>query len=248
MSNNEPIDSSSAKQDDFSQTRWSIVLRSRSDDDHEARKALDTLCRSYWPPIYSYIRRWSSSPQEAEDLTQSYFLNLLSRGYLDRADPAKGKLRAFLLADVKLFLSNDRAKARAEKRGGGQIAVPIDQGFAEEFYTHEPVETTTPEQLFDRRWALTVLASVMDAVAADYAARGKGAIFEALKQFISWNAGEESYAQVSARLGKSESDIKVNVHRLRKRYREILEQEVAQTVSSPEEVEAEIRYLASSVF
>ena len=225
-----------------------MVLRARSDDDGEARKALDTLCRSYWPPIYSYIRRWSSSPQEAEDLTQSYFLNLLGRGYLERADPAKGKLRAFLLADVKLFLSNDRAKARAEKRGGGQMVVPIDQGFAEEFYAHEPVDTVTPEQLFDRRWALAVLASVMDAVAADYHSRGKGAIFEALKQFISWNAGDETYTQVAARLGKSESDIKVNVHRLRKRYREILEQEVAQTVSSPDEIEAEIRYLASSVF
>ena len=225
-----------------------MVLRARSDDDGEARKALDTLCRSYWPPIYSYIRRWSNSPQEAEDLTQSYFLNLLGRGYLDRADPAKGKLRAFLLADVKLFLSNDRAKARAEKRGRGQMVVPIDQGFAEEFYAHEPVDTVTPEQLFDRRWALAVLASVMDAVAADYDSRGKGAIFEALKQFISWNAGEETYTQVAARLGKSESDIKVNVHRLRKRYREILEQEVAQTVSSPDEIEAEIRYLASSVF
>ena len=149
---------------------------------------------------------------------------------------------------MKLFLSNDRAKARAEKRGGGQIVVPIDQGFAEEFYAHEPVDTVTPEQLFDRRWALAVLASVMDAVAADYDSRGKGALFEALKQFISWNAGEETYTQVAARLGKSESDIKVNVHRLRKRYREILEQEVAQTVSSPDEIEAEIRYLASSVF
>lgn len=225
-----------------------MVLRARSDDDGEARKALDTLCRSYWPPIYSYIRRWSSSPQEAEDLTQSYFLNLLGRGYLDRADPAKGKLRAFLLADVKLFLSNDRAKARSEKRGRGQMVVPIDQGFAEEFYAHEPGDTVTPEQLFDRRWALAVLASVMDAVAADYDSRGKGAIFEALKQFISWNAGEETYTQVAARLGKSESDIKINVHRLRKRYREILEKEVAQTVSSPDEIEAEIRYLASSVF
>ena len=248
MSNSGPTDSFPSRQDDFSQTRWSIVLRARSDDDGEARKALDTLCRSYWPPIYSYIRRWSNSPQEAEDLTQSYFLNLLGRGYLDRADPAKGKLRAFLLADVKLFLSNDRAKARAEKRGGGQVAVPIDQGFAEEFYAHEPVDTVTPEQLFDRRWALAVLASVMDAVAADYDSRGKGALFEALKQFISWNAGEETYTQVAARLCKSEIDIKVNVHRLRKRYREILEQEVAQTVSSPDEIEAEIRYLASSVY
>lgn len=244
MSSHGPTES---KQDDFSQTRWSIVLRARSDDDREARKALDTLCRSYWPPIYSYIRRWSSSPQEAEDLTQSYFLNLLGRGYLDRADPSKGKLRAFLLADVKLFLSNDRAKARAEKRGGGQVAIPIDQGFAEEFYTHEPVDMVTPEQLFDRRWAITVLASVMDAVAADYRSRGKSEIFDALKQYISWNTGDESYAQVAARLGKSESDIKVNVHRLRKRYRELLEQEVAQTVSSPEEIEAEIRYLASSI-
>jgi RNA polymerase sigma-70 factor (ECF subfamily) len=247
MKSNSPINPSSETQDDFSQTRWSIVLRARSDDDREASKALDALCRSYWPPIYSYIRRWSNSPEEAEDRTQSYFLNLLSRGYLDRADPAKGKLRAFLLTDVKFFLSNDRSKMRAEKRGGGQVAVPIDQGFAEEFYTHEPVDSVTPEQLFDRRWALTLLASVMDAVAADYATRGKGSLFEALKQFISWNAGEESYAEVAARLGKSESDIKVNVHRLRKRYREMLEHEVSQTVSSPAEIEAEIRYLASSV-
>lgn len=223
------------------------MLRARSDDDREASKALDALCRSYWPPIYSYIRRWSNSPQEAEDLTQSYFLNLLGRGYLDRADPAKGKLRAFLLTDLKFFLSKNRSKARAEKRGGGQVAVPIDQGFAEELYTHEPVDTVTPDQLFDRRWALTVLTSVMDALAADYAGRGKGALFEALKQFISWNAGEESYTQVAVRLGKSESDIKVSVHRLRKRYREILQHEVSQTVSSPAEIEAEIRYLASSV-
>ncbi len=247
MTGNTPINPSSETQDDFSQTRWSIVLRARSDDDREANKALDALCRSYWPPIYSYIRRWSNSPQEAEDLTQSYFLNLLERGYLNSADPAKGKLRAFLLTDLKFFLSNNRSKARAEKRGGGQVAVPIDHGFAEEFYTHEPVDTVTPEQLFDRRWALTVLASVMDSLAAEYARRGKGALFETLKQFISWNAGEESYTQVAVRLGKSESDIKVSVHRLRKRYREILRDEVSQTVSSPAEIEAEIRYLASSI-
>ncbi|MEI6535713.1 MAG: hypothetical protein WCN98_10265 [Verrucomicrobiaceae bacterium] len=230
----------------FPNTRWSLVLRSRSDSANEALKALDELCSAYWYPVYAYMRRTSASPEDAEDLTQGYFADLLNRGYLDRATKEKGKLRAFLLADVKLFLSNQRGRQRAARRGGGRVIESFDLALAEQRYGVEPVDHNSPDQLFDRAWATTLLTGVQDALQREYARKGQQSMFEVLQQFIAWNAGEESYADVAARLGKTISDVKVSVHRMRKRYRALLEQEVADTVSSPEEAAHEIELLAAA--
>jgi RNA polymerase sigma-70 factor (ECF subfamily) len=237
-------DSSDAP-DLFLTTRWSLVLKARSDHATEALHALDDLCSAYWYPVYAFIRRTCASPEDAEDLTQSYFAGLMERGYLDRASRDKGKLRAFLLADVKLFLSNERGRQRSAKRGGGRVIESFGQAIAEQRYDVEPADHNSPEQLFDRAWATTLLSNVQESLRSEFAQKDKQSVFEVLQQFIAWNAGDESYADVATKLGKTVSDVKVSVHRMRKRYRVLLEQAVADTVSSPEEVAQEISVLAA---
>lgn len=230
----------------FLTTRWSLVLKARSEQPVEAGRALNELCSAYWYPVYAYIRRTCASPEDAQDLTQGYFADLLERRYLDRADQECGKLRAFLLADVKFYLSNERGRQKAAKRGGGRVIESYDQALAEQCYDVEPMDTNTPEQLFDRAWATTLLNGVTEALRMEFASRGQESVFDALQQFIAWNAGDESYADVAARLGKSVGDIKVTVHRMRKRYRALLEKTVADTVTTPEEVQHEIGMLAAA--
>lgn len=230
----------------FLTTRWSLVLRARSEQIVEAGKALNDLCAAYWYPVYAYIRRTCVSQEDAQDLTQGYFADLLERRYLDRAEQERGKLRAFLLTDLKFYLSNERDRRKAAKRGGGRVIESYDQALAEQRYGVEPLDHNTPEQLFDRAWATTLLNGVQEALRKEFATRGQEPVFESLQQFIAWNAGDESYADVAARLGKSIGDIKVTVHRMRKRYRTLLEKTVADTVSSPEEVSQEIGMLAAA--
>lgn len=230
----------------FPQTRWSLVRRANLSTSMEARKALDELCSVYWYPVYAFIRRQCASAEDAEDLTQSYFADLLRRDYLDRADPLGGKLRAFLLADAKLFLSNERGRQRAAKRGGDRVIESLDQALAEQRYGVEPVDGNSPDQLFDKAWAQTLLAKVQNTLANEYAEKGQQQIFEVLQQFIAWNAGDLSYADVAAKLGKTVADIKVSVFRMRKRYRALLEREVSNTVGSQQEVEQEIAQLAAA--
>jgi RNA polymerase sigma-70 factor (ECF subfamily) len=230
----------------FPASRWTLVRKVQSEAD-SAFEALGELCQLYWYPIYAYIRRSGRTPETSEDLTQGYFQSLLDRHYLNLASPEKGKLRAFLLADVKLYLSNERRRDGAEKRGGGRIHVPIDLDAAEDSYRFEPSTDVSPADLFDRRWALTLLARVLERVRADYREKGREDLFEALRQFISWNAGDDSYAEVAERIGRDQNYVKQNVLRLRKRYRAFLEEEVSHTVGSPDEVAAEIRHLAASL-
>jgi RNA polymerase sigma-70 factor (ECF subfamily) len=230
----------------FPASRWTLVRKVQSEAD-SAFEALGELCQLYWYPIYAYIRRSGRTPETSEDLTQGYFQSLLDRHYLELASPEKGKLRAFLLADVKLYLSNERRRDGAEKRGGGRIHVPIDRDAAEDSYRFEPSTDVSPADLFDRRWALTLLARVLERVRADYREKGREDLFEALRQFISWNAGDDSYAEVAARIGRDQNYVKQNVLRMRKRYRAFLEEEVGHTVGSPDEVAAEIRHLAASL-
>lgn len=232
--------------DIFHTTRWSLVLRARIGKSKIASKALNELCGAYWYPLYAYIRRHCTSVEDAEDLTQGYFTSLLDRGYLHQAEATQGRLRAFLLADVKLYLGNERQRSRAAKRGGGRTLLSYDQALAEGRYRVEPVDHVTPEQLFDRAWANTLLTRVQEALREEFAGKGQAEDFESLQQFLAWNAGEETYADVAARLGRTESDIKVTVHRMRKRYRSLLEREVADTVSSLEDIQSELRLLASA--
>lgn len=244
----------SSRTDDFLPTRWSLVIRSRQGSEEGAAAALNDLCSIYWYPIYAYVRRSGNTPEEAEDLTQAYFENLLSRGYLDEACQEKGKLRAFLLTDLKLFLSNERRRANARKRGGGVTFVPVDRQWAENRYAHEPSDTNTPAEAFDRRWALTLLGRVLERLRLDYVEKGRENLFEALRPFLSWNSGGDNYAEVASRLAPDEEGrprtvdyVKKNVERLRKRYRKLLEDEVAQTVGSPEDMADEIRHLAAAI-
>ena len=231
----------------FPQTLWSMVRHVQHGSEMVASEALNKLCRIYWHPIYGYIRNAAGRPEEAEDLTQGYFLHLLERDYINQASQDKGKFRAFLLADVKLFLSNERRSAKSEKRGGKVQIVPIQQDWAEERYGHEPVDNVTPDQLYDRHWATTLLARVIELLRAEYERKGRLELFEALKQFISWNAGDEPYSVAAHKLGRDENYVKQNVYRMRQSYRKLLEAEVAQTVTSPEEIEMEIRHLAASL-
>jgi RNA polymerase sigma-70 factor (ECF subfamily) len=231
--------------DPFPMTRWSMVRRVRGSQVAEVDRALNELCKTYWYPIYAYVRRTVGTPEDAEDLTQGYLARLLERGYIHRADPEKGKFRAFLLADLKFFLANESARGRTIKRGGGRVIESYDQALAEERYGVEPTDDNSPDKLFDRAWATTLLEHVRERLRLHYADKGQQKLHEVLQPFIAWNGGEESYAEAAAKLGKSVSDIKVNVFRMRKRYRTFLEEEIAETVSSRDDIKEEIGVLAS---
>ena len=218
-------------------------MAAKQGDSSEADAALEKLCRDYWPPLYSYIRRQGHDVAEAQDLTQEFFARLLERDYLSRLDPQRGKFRSFLLAFVKHFLSEQREKAGAQKRGGGQTLLSLDAGEGEEGYLSEPVDELTPEQIFERRWVQTLLQRTFDRLAAEYVEVDKAALFEALKDFQPRQSGSLTYAQIGARLGTTEATVKSAMQRLRERHREILREVIAQTVSSPSEVEEEIRHM-----
>lgn len=245
--NNKIDEGNRSASEKFQATSWSLVLRAQEGVGDVALDALNTLCTVYWYPLYAYIRRVGNQPEEAEDLTQGYFQSLLDRNYLASACREKGKLRTFLLSDLNLFLSNERRRANAAKRGGGKIFVPIDRQWAEEYFTHELVDDVSPAEMFDRRWAVALLRRVLGVVRKQYADRGRGELFDALKSFILGNAGSESYFDVAKKIGRDENYVKQNVHRLRKVYRQALAQEVSQTVGSVEEVEGEIRHLIASL-
>jgi RNA polymerase sigma factor (sigma-70 family) len=231
----------------FTLTRWSVVLAAGSSNSSHARDALETLCRTYWHPIYAYVRRQGHSPHDAQDLTQDFFARLLRKNYLGGVDRAKGRFRSFLLICLKHFLANEWDKAGAKKRGAHPVLIPIDVQSAENSYGVEPAENTTAESIFDRRWALTLLEQVLVRLRAEYAQDGKTKLFEHLKSTLTGERRAAPYAEIGASLGMSEGAVKVAVHRLRQRYRELLRQEIAHTVSGPEQVEEEIRALFSAL-
>ena len=232
--------------DPFPATRWSIVALSAHRDNRQARTALAELCQIYWYPLYAFVRRRGHTPHEAEDLTQSFFALLLEKRWLDDVDRDRGRFRAFLLAAIKHFLANERDKALAQKRGGGQALISLDAGDAEARYRREPADPLTPEKLFARRWAETLLAQVLSGLEDEFAAAGRAAQFAALKPFLTVERGAISHAEAAARLGTTEAAAKVAVHRLRRRYRDRLRAEIAQTVTGPEEVDEELRALFSA--
>lgn len=230
----------------FHTTHWSVVLAARDKDDTTiARDALATLCSTYWYPLYAFIRRQGSSPHEAEDLTQEFFCNFLQRNSLRNVAPAGGKFRSYLLTCLKNFLINEREKAHAQRRGGGQTIIPLEVDTAETRYFLQPVEKITPEILFERQWAATVLEQTLQQVGQEYARRNQQEIFEALKGFLPGSQNSPSRAEVAAQRGMSASALDVAIHRLRQRFGAALREQVAQTVSSEAEVEEELHYLIS---
>jgi len=231
----------------FALTRWSVVLAAGSSDSTHARDALEQLCRTYWHPIYAFVRRQGHSPPDAQDLTQEFFARCLAKNYLGAADRAKGRFRSFLLASLKHFLANEWDKAGAQKRGAHPVLIPINAQSAETAYGLEPVESVTAEKIFERRWALTLLAQVLARLREEYARDGKARNFEQLKSSLTGERRSVPYAEIGARLGMSEGAVKVAVHRLRQRYREVLREEIAHTVSGPDQVEEEIRALFSAL-
>jgi len=231
----------------FVTTHWSLVVSAGRNDTPHARNALEKLCRGYWFPIYAFVRRQGHRPHDAQDLTQEFFARLLEKKYLAGVDPSKGRFRSFLLASLKHFLANEWDKTKAQKRGGGQVMIPIDIKSAENSGGFEPADKLTAEKIFERRWALTLLEQVLRRLRAEYARDDREKLFEQLKPTLTETSRTVAYAEIATRLGTSEGAVKVAVHRLRQRYRELLRAEIADTVASPGEVEDEIRNLFAAL-
>jgi RNA polymerase sigma factor (sigma-70 family) len=229
----------------FATTHWSVVRAAGERGSPAASAALEYLCRTYWYPLYAYVRRQGHSPPDAQDLTQEFFARLLQKDYLKAAAREKGRFRTFLIVALKRFLANEWDRLRAQKRGGGQPPLSLDTDLAEERYRIEPAADATADRIFERRWALTLLDRTMTRLRQEFAGSGRAQEFERLKGCLTAERGEISYAEIAAALGMSESTARVAVHRLRKRFRELFREEIAHTVSSPEEIEEEVRYLMS---
>lgn len=230
---------------EFRTTHWSAVLAARDNRSPKAEAALAELCQTYWYPLYAYIRRRGHDPHEAEDLTQGFFERLLEKNYIGDVTPGIGRFRSFLLTSLKHFLANEWDRAQAGKRGGGQVIFSLDDRDAESRYQFEAVEKFTPETLFEQRWALTVLGRVLARLRVEFVASEKADLFDQLKVFLSAEQPGCSYAEVAARTGTKEGTIKVAVHRLRRRYGELLRTEIGHTVNDPREIEDEVRHLIS---
>lgn len=226
----------------FATTRWSLVAAANGP---AARQALAELCRMYWYPVYAFVRRSGRPADDAGDLTQEFFARLIERAGVAGADRAKGRFRSYLLGACRHFLANERDRAAAQKRGGGRAVGSLDVADAEHRYAAEPADGRTPEQIFERRWALTLLDGVLAGLRAEYAAAGQDALFDRLKSSLTGDAGP--YADLAAELGLTEGAVKVAAHRLRRRYRDRLRAAIAETVATPEEVEAEIRDLFAAL-
>ena len=227
----------------FATTHWSLVLQAGAGGSPEAEKALARLCQTYWYPVYAFFRREGKPPEEAEDLTQSFFVMLLQRKDLAQVHPTKGRFRSFLLASARNFLKNEWNRARRLKRGGGADIFSIQGMPAEEWYRLEPVDDSSADKLFDRRWAETLIEQALMQLKADCEAAGQAARFEVLRDFVLGDGGDMSYAEAGTRLGLSESAVTSAIHRIRNRFRELLRIEVSHTVESPGEVDAEMRDL-----
>jgi RNA polymerase sigma-70 factor (ECF subfamily) len=231
----------------FATTRWSLVAAAGQVGSPQFREALATLCQVYWYPLYAYARRRLPGPHDAQDLTQAFFAELLEKDYLQAADPRRGKFRSFLLAAFKHFLSRQRERSKAQKRGGGRTPVSLDFEGGERRYQREPIDHATPETLYERRWALAILEQALARLRRELAAADKEKLFERLKGALEGEGLQESHARIADELGVSEQAVKVAVYRLRRRYQELLRDEIAQTVASPEEVEEELRDLFAAV-
>lgn len=232
----------------FATTRWSVVLAAGAGSSSPGvHDALATLCETYWFPLYAFLRSRSYSAEDAQDLTQAFFARLLEKQTIRHADPARGRFRSFLLTSLKNFAANERDRAIATKRGGGVPALSLEFGAAEGRLQMEPPSNETPERVFDRRWALALLDRVMSRLNTETGRNGKPFQFERLKSYLTGDQPQLSYAETASDLEMSEGAVKVAVHRLRRRFRDLVRDEIAHTVASPEEIEDELQHLWSSV-
>jgi RNA polymerase sigma-70 factor (ECF subfamily) len=231
----------------FASTHWSLVVAAGQRDRPESAAALASLCQLYWYPLYAYARRRLSCPEDAQDLTQEFFARLLEKDYLQQADPRRGRFRSFLLTAFKHFLAKEHERAQAQKRGGGRKPLPLDFANGEERYQREPSHEATAETLYERGWALTLLEQALARLREEQAGAGKQLLFACLKETLTGADTPRPYTELAAELGMSVEAIKVTVHRLRRRYAELLRAEIAQTVATAEEVEDELRDLFAAV-
>jgi RNA polymerase sigma-70 factor (ECF subfamily) len=227
----------------FPTTRWTLVLAAGDPRPKEARSALVALCESYWYPLYAYLRRRGYSADQAQDLTQDFFVRVLEGRYLDRADPEKGRFRSFILTSLKFFIADEGDRERAQKRGGGTVE-SFEFTSGEERYRREPAHDETPERIFERRWALAMLDRVVERLRNEFVQHGRPEHFDRLKMFL-LGQSDAPYAALAREMNTSEGALKVAIHRLRRRYRDLFRQEIADTVADPSEVESELRYLAA---
>ena len=230
----------------FPATRWSLVLTAGGPEQPEGKAALSSLCESYWYPLYAYLRRCGHPAEQAQDLTHDFIVQLLSGRYIYLADPEKGFFRAFLLSSLKFFLSDCRDRDRAQKRGGGAAMLPFEISAGEERYQKEPAHAETPERIYERRWAGALLDRVLNRLRDEFVRHGRLDHFNRLKPYL-LGQSDVPYAELARQLEVSEGALKVGIHRLRKRYRDLLRAEIAETVNDTSQIEGELRYLAAAL-
>jgi len=231
----------------FATTHWSVVLQAGDTDSPHASEALARLCRAYWYPLYAHVRRLGHSVADAQDLTQEFFARLLARKYLRLADRNRGRFRTFLLSSLQNFLINEWNRSNREKRGGGCQIISLDAEETETRFRAEPADDRSPDKAFERRWALVLLERVLNQLQEEFAAAERAQLFEELKSKLTDDGSESSYAEIGLRLGMSESNLKVTVHRMRRRYRELLREEIARTVETHEAIDEEMRDLFAAL-
>ena len=234
-------------QDQFTTTRWTLVLAAKRRHDPGGPEAFARLCERYYEPLYSYLRRRGESVEDAQDLTQGFIARLLEKDVLRHADPARGKFRAFLLTSLKHYAANEHVRAVAGKRGGGKLSISFDLEAAEGRYWLEPTDYLTPERLYDRRWALGVLERALRTLGAEFRANGRESFFEAVQGTLTGDVDAVPYREIADRFDMSESNVKVSIHRMRRRYGDLVRAEIAETVETEAAVDDELRYLLTAL-
>jgi RNA polymerase sigma factor (sigma-70 family) len=247
MSKDDQVSSTPADTSRFATTHWSVVLAAGSPESTRYHEALEVLCRTYWFPLYAYLRRRGQDKHQAEDSIQGFFANLLEKRGLRRVDPQCGKFRSFMLVALKHFLADQRGRKLTQKRGGGKRHLSLDFQNAEDQYALELAHNLTPEKLFEKSWALTVLERTMARLKAESASAGKQTLFDHLKVCLLGVGDSASYRQIAAKLGMTEGAVKVTVYRLRRRYRELLRHEIVQTLATADEADEEIKNLFAAL-
>ena len=230
----------------FATTHWSLVLAAARDEDQDGRLAMESLCERYWYPLYVFVRRRGYPPEDAQDLTQAFFARLLEKGDVARASPARGRFRSFLLASLQNFLINEFERARALKRGGGVRISSIDMSDAEGRYVEEPASDVNPDDQFHRKWALALLDRALNQTRSEYERGGKSALFARLADLMTGADLDDSHREAAAALGMTEGAVKVAVHRMRRRFRDILRSQIAETVDA-DDLDDEIEFLIRAV-
>jgi RNA polymerase sigma factor (sigma-70 family) len=236
-------DSAEEASKQFHTTHWSVVLAAGEEGSEQAHAAMSRLCQTYWFPVYAFIRKKGHSPEQAQDFTQEFFAGFLEKNYVAKATRQRGRFRVFLMSSVQNFLHNQHDKAQAQKRGGGQQFLSLDYRDAEERYQVEPIEEIDPTKIFEQQWAATLLETVLSRLKDEFAAEGRAGLFEELQAHLWGDATSIPYPRLAEKCGLTASNVKTIAHRFRQRYRELLREEIAQTVAKPGEVDDEIRHL-----